>query len=191
AGRKADQAAARLDRLDELAAFEENHERQHRAHDAAALVEIPVDHARLVERDMLSGDEIGPGAYPAASAPSKEFERLAVPAPGQRDPRIIARKAMDACHIAGAFFDRDDVRYVGNGGEERIAHAHAHACRVVVKHDWQAGRLVDRLHMRRDLLLRGDRIGWGRNQNGVGRNLLRSLRIGNGILPPDGAGAYY
>src|SRR5690606_18317263 len=58
AGLQPGQFAAELDRLNELSAFEEIHQRQHGRHDPAALVEVLFDHAGLVERHMLARDEV-------------------------------------------------------------------------------------------------------------------------------------
>src|SRR3954470_24127693 len=79
------QLTAELDRLHELAAVQEVHQRQHRCHDPAALVEILLQDTGLVERDVLRGKEIGAGTNPAPRPPGEELERLIVPAARQVD----------------------------------------------------------------------------------------------------------
>src|SRR3954454_18266541 len=74
------QLTAELDRLHELAAVQEVHQRQHRGHNPAAFVEVLFQNAGLVERYMLPGKEVGAGADPAPRPPGKELKSLIVPA---------------------------------------------------------------------------------------------------------------
>src|SRR3954471_2163352 len=65
------QLTAELDRLHELAAVQKVHQRQHRCHDPAALVEILLQDTGLVECHMLPGKEVGAGTNPAPRPQAK------------------------------------------------------------------------------------------------------------------------
>ena len=77
-GLQAGQLAAVLDRLHELAAVEEVHQRHHRRHDPPALVEVLLDDAGLVEGDVLRRARSSTRRRPSSAHP-----RRRTPAPGR------------------------------------------------------------------------------------------------------------
>ncbi|MNI09305.1 hypothetical protein D3C73_623690 [compost metagenome] len=96
---------------------------------------------------------------------------------------------MQLGHVTGAFLDGDDVLHISHGVEELLVHAHAHAARVVVEHDRQAGGAVYGFDVHGDFLLGRQRVGRGAYQQGVGPDFLGGSGIGHRVFGADGASA--
>ena len=89
----------------------------------------------------------------------------------------LAREQMNLAHVARAFLDGREVLRLADAGRKVFTHHDADAGGIVVEHDRQVGRAVDRQRMNRILALGRQRVGRGGDQDRVGADLLRCFGV--------------
>ena len=104
--------------------------------------------------------------------------------------RVIAGEQMHPVDVAGTLLDGAEIAATGDAVEEILAHVDPHAARVVVEHDREVRRPVDRQGIQGVFALRGHRIGRRSDENGRSADLGRRLGHQDRVRQTDSDCAY-
>src|SRR5262245_37141810 len=140
---------------------------------------------------MLLWQAVAGPAHPAFGAPCKELQGLIIHAAEQVDMGIVASKRVEMVDAPARFLDGAEIPAPSNPVQELDIHHGSGAAGIVVEHDRQARRPVDRERMIGQLQLRWNGVKRRTNQYSIEFEVAGDERVVDALLSSDRSDAGY